>query len=63
VRAVGAGPEPLAARRLSAGLTERLGDLVRDEGYRRRAAAIGGLIRAEDGLGQGVTVLERLVQA
>ncbi len=60
VHAVGAGPRPLPAKRLSAGLTARLGDLVRDGTYRRRAAEIGEAIRAEDGLGQGVGILERL---
>ncbi len=60
VRALGAGPAPLPARRLAAGLTERLGDLVRTEEYRRRAARIGEMIRAEDGVGHGARVLEGL---
>jgi sterol 3beta-glucosyltransferase len=58
VHAVGAGPRPLPARKLRTGLTDRLGDLVRTEGYRRRAAGIGEAVRAEDGLRRGVDLLE-----
>ena len=61
VRAAGAGPEPLPAKKLTAGLTERLGDLVREDGYLWRAARLGESIRAEDGLGQGVKIVEDLV--
>jgi sterol 3beta-glucosyltransferase len=60
VHAAGAGPAPLPARKLTAGLTDRLGDLVRAEGYRRRAVDLGELIRGEDGLGHGVEVVEGL---
>ncbi|WP_214401906.1 glycosyltransferase [Pseudonocardia lacus] len=63
VHAAGAGPRPLPARKLAAGLTRRLGELVEHESYRRRAAAIGELIRAEDGTGTAVEVLERLVRS
>lgn len=58
VRAAGAGPAPLPARRLTDGLTARIGDLVGDPGYRRRAARLGERIRGEDGLGRGVEVVE-----
>lgn len=63
VSAAGAGPAPLPAKRLAAGLAQRLGDLVRDEGYRRRAAELGASIREEDGTGAGCKVLEGLVPA
>lgn len=60
VHAVGAGPEPLPRRGLASGLAGRLADLVGNEGYARRAAALGEAIRGEDGVGQGVRVLERI---
>lgn len=63
VRDIGAGPEPLPAKKLAAGLTERLGDLVRNEEYRLRSARLGEIIRAEDGLGRGVEVVEALAPA
>jgi sterol 3beta-glucosyltransferase len=62
VHAVGAGPAPLPARKLAAGLTERLGDLVRTPEYRLRAADVGERIRGEDGLGQGVAAIEACVR-
>ena len=58
VHAVGAGPAPLPASKLAAGLTERLGDLVRTPEYRLEAADIGEKIRGEDGLGEGVAAIE-----
>jgi sterol 3beta-glucosyltransferase len=63
VRDIGAGPAPLPAKKLSVGLTERLGDLVRNEEYRLEAARIGERIRAEDGLGKGVEVVEAIAAA
>ncbi|WP_255413929.1 hypothetical protein [Pseudonocardia sp. MH-G8] len=41
-------------------MTARLGDVVRNQGYRRQAARIGEMVRAEAGLRQGVDVLEGL---
>lgn len=61
VRALGAGPEPLPAKHLVAGLATRLGELVRNPGYPQRAAAIGERIRSEDGPANAVAVLETLV--
>ena len=58
VRDLGAGPAPLPMRTLAAGLTERLGELLRVPDYRRRAADIGERIRDEDGLARGVEVIE-----
>lgn len=60
VHTTGAGPAPLPPRRLAQGLTERLGDLVGTAAYAERAAEIGTGIRAEDGLGQAVRVLEQV---
>lgn len=60
VTAIGAGPKPLPSTRLASGLTARLANLVGEPTYRHRAAAIGNLIRAENGLGNGVRILESL---
>lgn len=60
VHRIGAGPEPLSRKKLASGLTERLAELVGDEGYARRAAALGEAIRSEDGVGEGVRVLEKI---
>ncbi|MFC8943139.1 glycosyltransferase, partial [Streptomyces griseoincarnatus] len=60
VHAIGAGPAPLPARHLAAGLTDRLGDLVGTDSYAARAAEVGTAIRAEEGLGAGVRVLEQI---
>lgn len=61
VHAIGAGPRPLPAARLTRDLTDRLGDLLGTPSYATRAAATGAAIRAEDGLGEAVSVLERVV--
>jgi len=63
VHGVGAGPAPLPARRLARGLPERLGDLVGTPSYATRAAEVGAAIRAEDGTGAGVRVLEQVARA
>lgn len=57
---LGVGPAPLPVRRLSA---ERLGRLIRDlesPGYRRRAAEVGAIVRAEDGVARTVDLLDSL---
>ncbi|GAA4922468.1 sterol 3beta-glucosyltransferase [Actinomycetospora succinea] len=61
VHALGAGPAPLPAGKLAAGLADRLGDLVGRDDYRERAAEIGQQVRAENGLDHGVRILEDLV--
>jgi sterol 3beta-glucosyltransferase len=63
VHAMGAGPAPLRPSRLGARLTDRLGELVRQDGYRTRAQEIAGRINAEDGLAAGVRAVEGLVSA
>jgi sterol 3beta-glucosyltransferase len=58
VQQLGAGPEPLPQRHLNAGtLAGRLEQLLTTTTYRAAAAAVGGLIRAEDGVGQAIQVL------
>jgi UDP:flavonoid glycosyltransferase YjiC (YdhE family) len=60
VHALGAGPAPIQAKKLTAG---RLADAIRqatsDAAIRQRAAAIGRAIRAEDGLDQAVRVIRQ----
>jgi sterol 3beta-glucosyltransferase len=62
VAQLGAGPKPIARRRLT---RQRLADALRqavtDEGMRTRAAQLGRLIRAEDGVHNAVRVFERIV--
>jgi sterol 3beta-glucosyltransferase len=60
VAALGAGPPPVPKATLT---VERLADAIRravgDDGLRRRAAALGETIRAEDGLGRAVDYIHR----
>ncbi len=64
VARLGAGPAPIPVSRLT---PERLAVAIRqavsDEGIARRAAEIGRAIRAEDGVGRAVEVLERVLSA
>ncbi len=59
VHALGVGPRPIPRKELTA---ERLAAAIRQaagaEGLRARAAALGARIRAEDGVGQAVRVVE-----
>lgn len=58
VRALGVGPEPIQARKLTAGrLAEAIQRATSDPAMRQRAAAVGQVIRAEDGLGQAVQII------
>ena len=60
VHALGAGPPPIPARRLSAArLAQALTQAVRDPAMRQRAATLGERLRAEDGVGQAAEVIER----
>lgn len=60
VHSLGVGPRPIPRRQLS---SDRLADAIRvavsDTGMRDRAAALGERIRAEDGIGRAVEVLEQ----
>jgi sterol 3beta-glucosyltransferase len=58
----GAGPQPIAQKRLSAeSLAAAIGEAVTDAEMQRRAAAIGEKIRAEDGAGNAVAIIERQI--
>ena len=63
VAALGVGPQPIPRRHLT---TEALADALRrvvaDEAMRARAAALGDLVRAEDGVAAAVEVLGRLAR-
>ena len=62
VRDLGVGPAPLPQRRLTAdGLATALRAAVNDAQIRRRARALGRAIRAEDGVGSAVRLLETIV--
>lgn len=62
VEQLGVGPAPLPQRQLtSESLHARLSMLVATPSYRERAAELGARIRDEDGTGEAVRVLERLV--
>jgi sterol 3beta-glucosyltransferase len=56
---LGAGPEPLPRKALTAErLAQRIRQAVTDETMRRRAADVGRAIRAEDGVGAAVGVID-----
>lgn len=60
---IGAAPPPLPVERITA---EALADAIRrvtgDEAMRRRAAALGERVRAEDGIGNALRLIERFVE-
>jgi sterol 3beta-glucosyltransferase len=59
--ALGAGPNPIARKRLTAdNLTFALRQTVDDKAMIQRAAGLGQLIRAEDGVGNAVEVFGRI---
>jgi sterol 3beta-glucosyltransferase len=56
------GPEPIPQRRLTAAqLAAALDTVLHDTGMQQRAAALGAQIRAEDGVANAVTIIERVV--
>ncbi|MBG0826409.1 glycosyltransferase family 1 protein [Planomonospora sp. ID67723] len=58
VAALGAGPDPLPVRRLTAeGLAGRVARAVRDAGMRAAAARLGERLRAEDGVARACQTL------
>ncbi len=62
IEALGVGPPPIPFRRLSGDrLAVRIDRLLRDGEMRSRASALGEKIRAEDGVLNGVRVVERLM--
>jgi sterol 3beta-glucosyltransferase len=59
VAALGAGPDPLPVKRLAAdSFAAALRVCLEDDSFRRRAAEVGAAIRAEDGIGQAVRLIE-----
>ncbi|SIO44190.1 UDP:flavonoid glycosyltransferase YjiC, YdhE family [Singulisphaera sp. GP187] len=64
VHALGVGPKPIPHHRLSVeNLAESLRRMIADEAMRRRAVELGGRIRAEDGVGRAVELLEQHLQS
>lgn len=64
VHELGVGPRPLPLRRATPSrLADRILDLISQERYRDRAAALADGIQAEDGTGEAVRVLERIESA
>jgi sterol 3beta-glucosyltransferase len=62
VARLGAGPPPILRRGLtSARLASAIDRALADEGMRRRAAALGARIRAEDGVAEAVRAVEELI--
>jgi UDP:flavonoid glycosyltransferase YjiC (YdhE family) len=60
--ALGAGPRPIPARRLSVStLSEAIRCVVADERIRRRAGELGAQIRAEDGVRRAVEAFQEHV--
>ena len=58
VRALGAGPEPVTQKRLTAeGLAAAIRAITEDKGMRDRAAELGEEIRAEDGVARAVEIV------
>ena len=61
---LGAGPEPIPARKLSAQrLADALVEATNSDGLRARAQGIGERIRAEDGVSRAVEIVKRHVEA
>ncbi len=60
VAALGAGPPPIPQRKLTAdNLASAIQQAATDTGMQQRAAALGEKIRAEDGTGQAVSLIEK----
>jgi sterol 3beta-glucosyltransferase len=63
VHALGVGPQPIPRKKLSvARLANAIRIAVEHEPLRQRAAALGERIRAEDGVGQAVAIIERYLK-
>ncbi len=60
IKALGLGPDPIPLKKLTAdGLAHAIRIAVTDSGIRQRAKAYGEAIRAEDGIGNAVKVIQR----
>lgn len=63
VYGLGVGTPPIPQKRLTAeGLAGAITTAVNDAGMRQRAEALGGKIRAEDGVGTAVRVIEQAIR-
>lgn len=63
VRALGVGPTPIPLRRLTADrLASAIRSAVTDEGIAPRAAELGERLRAEDGVGNAVAIVDRVLR-
>lgn len=64
VQSLGAGPQPIQATRLNADkLSDAILRAVNDTEMRRRAEEVGKAIRAEDGLGNAVKIVQKYLGA
>jgi len=64
IAALGAGPQPIPRKQLTAGrLAYAIRVAVEHEGIRRRAAALGEKLRAEDGVGSAVRIIQARLAA
>ncbi len=63
VAALGVGPAALPRRKLTAEqLAQAISTTISDQTMRQRAAALGERIRAEDGIGHAVAVIQQIAQ-
>ena len=59
VHALGVGPEPIPARRLTAKrLAEAIGTAVNDQVMRKRASELGQRIRADGGVSRAISIIQ-----
>jgi UDP:flavonoid glycosyltransferase YjiC (YdhE family) len=64
VRALGVGPEPIPRKKLTADkLAKAIHAAVTQPEIKRRAARLGKAIRAEDGLGEAVRIVQQYLGA
>jgi UDP:flavonoid glycosyltransferase YjiC (YdhE family) len=62
IAALGLGPDPIPQKKLTAGLLARaITTAVTDSAMLQRAAQFGAAIRAEDGVGNAVKAIERIL--
>ncbi|MBE0591678.1 MAG: hypothetical protein IH616_04680, partial [Gemmatimonadales bacterium] len=63
VEQLGVGPEPVPLKQLTADrLAAAIRTAVTDEGIARRAADLGQRLRAEDGVGNAVGIIDRVLR-
>jgi sterol 3beta-glucosyltransferase len=64
IRERGLGPQPVEQKRLSAeALAQAITTMITDQAMRQRAATVGELIRAEDGVGNVIRLVEQSLRA